>query len=275
MPGDGYGDCINNDEAVACVEGEVCLTAQDGNGVCGLGGCMGDGDCAVPATGDAPPICVDLSGMGDMFCILDCSADQTCPDGMVCDGDIGGVCVWEPMAMGGGMCPDDTLDAAPTTYDGDNTGLFDDHVASCGDGGGEDALLQFTADADGFYSFDTFMNPTFDTMLFALDDCGGAELACDDDAGGDVQSQIVVFLTADQTVIIGVDGYGGATGTYTLNVEFDAGQDAGSCCMAQMGPGCDNMEIQDCVCAGDDFCCSDTWDDQCVSEVAACFGICG
>ena len=265
VPGDGYGDCANNPEAEVCQAGEVCLTAGT-EAVCGLGGCMADGDCPVPATGDAAPICQDLSGMGDLFCILDCSAGQTCPDGMICDEGIGGVCIWELQAQGGGVCPDDSLAAAPTSYDGDNTGLFDDHIAGCGDGGGEEALLEFTADQDGVYIFDTFANPTFDTILFAIDGCDGPELACDDDSGADVQSQISVPMTMGQTIVIGVDGYGGATGTYTLTVTFVEPIDGGSCCMAQMGAGCDVMEVQDCVCAFDDFCCTDTWDDQCVGE---------
>jgi hypothetical protein len=232
-------------------------------------------DCpAAPATGDAPVACGDI-GLGADSCYLDCSAGQTCPDGMLCDEGIGGVCIWELQAPGGGVCPDDSLDAAPTSYDGDNTGLFDDHITSCGDGGGEEALLEFTAGEAGIYTFDTFQNPTFDTILFALDGCDGPELACDDDSGPDVQSQIALNLAAGQVVIIGVDGYGGATGTYTVTVAFQPAVDGGSCCMAQMGAGCDVPEVQDCVCAFDDFCCTDTWDDQCVGEaVNNCAAIC-
>jgi hypothetical protein len=43
---------------------------------------------------------------------------------------------------------------------------------------------------------------------------------------------------------------------------------ASSCCSAQMGPGCDDPMIADCVCAIDDFCCSTQWDATCAIFVA-------
>lgn len=36
------------------------------------------------------------------------------------------------------------------------------------------------------------------------------------------------------------------------------------CCLPQMGPGCDDMLVQACVCAFDAFCCDVEWDDLCV-----------
>ena len=38
------------------------------------------------------------------------------------------------------------------------------------------------------------------------------------------------------------------------------------CCQVQMGPGCGDMDIEDCVCAFDDFCCNMQWDGVCVDE---------
>jgi Cleaved Adhesin Domain len=81
-PVPGYGDCANNPDST-CLATETCLD-DDGGGVC-TETCTDAGDCeAAPETGDAPVACGDL-GDGDT-CYLDCSADQTCPDGMECLG---------------------------------------------------------------------------------------------------------------------------------------------------------------------------------------------
>lgn len=276
VPMDGYGDCINNPEEEVCVDGEDCLNVGAGTGVCGLLDCADDGDCSAPGSGDATPVCLGLMN-GGTACALDCSMGQTCPNGMVCAMEF--ACVWEQEPLEGGECPDDEIGAAPTSYDGDNTGLGEDHVPSCaGNGGGEDELLEFTADEEGIYTFDT-IGATADTALFALDACGGEEFACNDDidaANENYQSILGVFLTAGQTVIIGVDSYGGETGPYTLNVAYDAGVDGGSCCDEAKDGGCDVAEVQDCVCALDDFCCDTAWDGACVGLATnQCLALCG
>ena len=51
------------------------------------------------------------------------------------------------------------------------------------------------------------------------------------------------------------------------------GAGPGDCCVAHDGPGCENDTIEACVCAQDDLCCDQAWDDVCVSEVSS-FG-CG
>jgi hypothetical protein len=45
------------------------------------------------------------------------------------------------------------------------------------------------------------------------------------------------------------------------------GPAATSCCSPQIEPGCDDPEIEECVCATDAFCCDSVWDDLCASEV--------
>jgi hypothetical protein len=42
---------------------------------------------------------------------------------------------------------------------------------------------------------------------------------------------------------------------------------SGSCCQEQATPGCDDAQIQECVCAQDSYCCSTKWDKWCVQEV--------
>jgi len=46
-----------------------------------------------------------------------------------------------------------------------------------------------------------------------------------------------------------------------------------SCCVADGEPGCDDAQVQACVCADDPGCCVEDWDFQCIQEVEA-FG-CG
>merc|ERR1711871_384796 len=40
------------------------------------------------------------------------------------------------------------------------------------------------------------------------------------------------------------------------------------CCYSHHAPGCDTRAIQDCVCSIDDSCCSSTWDETCVAQIA-------
>lgn len=46
------------------------------------------------------------------------------------------------------------------------------------------------------------------------------------------------------------------------------GGDVGNCCAPHDGMGCTNPEISMCVCANDEFCCSSSWDETCVGEIA-------
>jgi hypothetical protein len=48
----------------------------------------------------------------------------------------------------------------------------------------------------------------------------------------------------------------------------DTGSDLGNCCVADdHGAGCENTEVQDCVCGEDPICCDEGWDMFCVGEV--------
>jgi hypothetical protein len=213
-PSAGYGDCQNNPPAAVCQPDEQCLDFGP-VAVCAAQSCMGPGDCAVPSTGNPGLACADLDGNGANDCYLECSMGQACPDGMVCYGGV--YCMWEIILVPG-VCPDQDLGSAvPQAIMGDNTGLGEDHFTSCGNGGGEDAMYAFTAPVAGTYMLDT-VGTAFDTILSVLDSCGGAELACNDDSGGFLTSQIMIALVAGQTVIIVVDGYSATTGPFNLNI---------------------------------------------------------
>jgi len=99
-------------------------------------------------------------------------------------------------------CPDEALATAPAAVSGDTSARSDDHAGSCGDAGG-DVVVAFTAPAEGRY---TVTAPGH--ALYALDDCFGAELACD--PGG----RLEVPLAVGETVFLVVDG----DGPFTLEV---------------------------------------------------------
>lgn len=120
-----------------------------------------------------------------------------------------------------GTCPDgDVGPIVPvtqmsSTVDGDNTTF-----GSCGGTTANDDQWIFTAPQAGIYTVDT-LGSNFDTVLYALDGCGGTEIICNDDAG-DMTSRINVTLTAGQEVVFVVDGAELESGDYNLNVELDA-----------------------------------------------------
>jgi hypothetical protein len=51
--------------------------------------------------------------------------------------------------------------------------------------------------------------------------------------------------------------------------------DAGDCCVPQQGPGCNNADCCEGVCAGDPFCCDTQWDAVCAQTAQLVCGVCG
>lgn len=94
--GGAYPPC-----AGMCPPGTTCITADPPNDsldYCAMT-CSPPGDpsgCPPPPDGDAVPICIDVADMmgqnTQSYCVLDCSAGQTCPAGMQCivDSDVHG-----------------------------------------------------------------------------------------------------------------------------------------------------------------------------------------
>lgn len=62
-------------------------------------GCTDVGDCPIPATGTAVPMCMDVFGY--TTCALSCAGGLTCPDGMTCSGvAYDEICHWNgPLAF--------------------------------------------------------------------------------------------------------------------------------------------------------------------------------
>jgi hypothetical protein len=111
------------------------------------------------------------------------------------------------------------LPALPTIVLGDTSDADSQLASGCGGEGAPERLYEFVAPGPGSYRFDTF-GSSFDTVLYALDECEEAPLACNDDADFDIQSELVLNLAGGQHVMIVVDGFGpGDAGPFLLNVE--------------------------------------------------------
>jgi len=141
---------------------------------------------------------------------------------VVLDGfSVGGGAIDLEVAFFEGTCPDGDVGVIiPVTQTGDTTDGDNTTFGSCGGGTGNDDQWTFTAPSAGIYTADT-LGSDFDTVLYALDGCGGAELACNDDSG-DATSRINVTLAEGEEVVFVVDGAGLESGSYNLNVELDA-----------------------------------------------------
>lgn len=159
-------------------------------------------------------------GIGDQSRVgVTLTAGQTVT--VVADGfAIGGGPIQLNVAAFEGTCPDTTLMAmAPQTISEDTLAADNTLFASCGGGQAGDNAYAFTAPAPGIYTIDT-AGADFDTVLYVLDGCGGNELACNDDFGGET-SRVNVTLAQDEEVVIVVDGADLETGNYDLNIDLE------------------------------------------------------
>lgn len=127
---------------------------------------------------------------GDVDCLdADCAAHATCV----------GPCVqklWAPgsiPAQTGGS----TLVAGTDAFQG-----------SCNNNNGNDFALWFVPPVSGQLSFN-LSGTSWDTILFALDGCEGAELACNDDepVRNLLWSTVSLDVTAGEPIVLVVDGY--------------------------------------------------------------------
>ncbi len=161
--------------------------------------------------------CDDSDCETDDFCI-----ENICDDLLDEEGD-GLVDCHDPDCAGEkhcvAVCPNTDITTSPDDIAFSTLGLPDDNAPSCRkNSNASDYTVEFTAPATDLYTFDTY-GSSFDTVLYALDGCGGTELACNDDSNSTPQSEISLNLTAGDSVIIVVDGYNGASGAAVLNVQ--------------------------------------------------------
>ncbi len=171
---------------------------------------------------------------GVLACAGDCSGYDTaaCMAGLPCqDEDIGGM-----------------VGLAVTS--GDTTGDDDDLAGSCGGMSGNDRVILFTAPADGDYVFDTF-GSGYDTKLSLFSDCV-TEISCNDDAGGGLQSELMLSMLAGESVLVVVDGFNGDDGPWVLNIDTFAPPVCGDGMAEPPGEECDGADLmgEDCMSLG-------------------------
>lgn len=127
-------------------------------------------------------------------------------------------------------CASDVLEDGVS---GSTLGRANENVGSCGGDAAPDHAFAFTASEDGLYTFDT-NGSDFDTVLYVLDgaECGAPEIACDDDGGDSVQSELTVQLDAGQTVVVVVDGYSSNSGGFSLSTTVQTADGCGAQALA-------------------------------------------
>jgi hypothetical protein len=160
------------------------------------------GDCAPADPDENPGIPEDCQDNLDQNCngLVDCA-----------DGD----CSLDPLCVP--PCADDVLvGSLPISVAGSTVGQGNDESGSCGGTTAAEVVFQWVPDTSGTVTIDT-IGSAYDTLLYVRAGCGGAQLACNDDAVG-LQSRVNVNVTAGDAIIIVVDGYSGA-GSYVLNVQ--------------------------------------------------------
>ncbi|MEM9068991.1 MAG: hypothetical protein AAGE52_10815 [Myxococcota bacterium] len=138
-------------------------------------------------------------------------------------------CVEENVVGPAGVCPDDsgavsTTGAAvfmgSTIGAGDDLASPDGCVTARGGGASPDRAFRWSAPAAGDYTFDT-VGSSFDTVLYVLNDCDGAEsLGCNDDTMmGELRSTVTATLTEGQEVLVVVEGFSFINaGNFVVNI---------------------------------------------------------
>lgn len=207
----------------ACSAGQSCLNAAC-TSACPSGMLSCAGRCVDPLS----------DGQNCGACGIVCSAGQRCVAGscsFVGTPDAG------TDAGGPGACLPTNLGTSvrSSIATGTTVGRPGSHTPPAGCTGSDttpspDALFAWTAPSTGTFTFDT-VGSGFDTVLtLRSGSCSDVSLGCNDDIinGTDQRSRLIVTLFAGQTVLIAIDGFGGATGSFVLNISSGGGSDAGT-----------------------------------------------
>ncbi len=160
----------------------------------------------------------------------------------------------DAVVIGDGVTPFTTLGS---------TGM---DITSCTFEDVNDVWFEYVATCTGVATATTCNDANYDSALAAFSDCGGAELACNDDAAGCGLTSTITFpVVAGTSYWIRVSGFSGASGTGNLTMSCNDGPPppGGPCCTAHPGTGCEDAACQAAICAADPFCCDTSWDGLC------------
>ena len=128
----------------------------------------------------------------------------------------------------GNVCASALPLSVPGTVSGSTVGYFNDYDAACGvNGTAPDVVYSYTPTANQNVTFSLCGGTTnYDTRLFVYQDaCSGTPMACNDDACNNPPLYTNNYLSridclplmAGHTYYIVVDGYGSASGDFTLS----------------------------------------------------------
>ncbi|MDX2148011.1 MAG: hypothetical protein SFZ23_10860 [Planctomycetota bacterium] len=119
-------------------------------------------------------------------------------------------------------CSNATVISGPGTFAGTTVGATNDGIGSCGSSGGSpDVWYRFTLGGTAAKELrvTTCGLATWDTVLSLHTACGAAAVECnDDDNSCGLRSTVARTLQPNDTVLIRVAGFSGATGTFSINV---------------------------------------------------------
>lgn len=158
------------------------------------------------------------SGVSDGSVVVQLEAGQSIA--IVVDGVAGSTGVYELHIDPFEGCEAAPLPAEPpVSIVGSTVGEPAQNAGSCAPtDASPEAVYLFVPPVTGQYLLGT-SGSSYDTVLYVrAGDCGGPELACNDDSPSDITSELVVDLVAGQPVYVFVDGYGGDAGPYQLDV---------------------------------------------------------
>jgi hypothetical protein len=191
------------------------------SGACGTGtqiACSNDACATSNSTTQGSRLSVDVSAGQPYFIFVDGNAGATGAFGLTVTPPASGA--------GSGSCASPVpIPAGGGTVTGTTAGTSV-LAGTCGNTtGSPEQVFSWTPARSGTATIETCGSGTaFDTVLYArAGTCAGAPLACSDDvctiAGGALRgSRIRPTVTAGQTYLIVVDGYGGASGAFNLRV---------------------------------------------------------
>ncbi len=274
------GDCDHRTDAPPVGAYQVAITNSGGSGGAGLcEGCSADVQC-----GESGDLCVSNSD-GEASCGRACEDD--CAEGYVCspasttsvDGAMGRQCL--PVSGSceggsGGTCEDDAAEDDDNPEQGGALPPVDDGEYSAILCPNDEDWWLFQLSDDAVIT-GTLAGPSNEDLDLALTNSDGELIASS--LGGTSDESIVSACQPAGDYFLrvyeGIDVEGATNYDLTLALDTAACMvsSGNSCCEANTTPGCNDPEIEACVCDNDPWCCGmddegdGIWDQFCVDDV--------
>ncbi len=121
------------------------------------------------------------------------------------------------------LCPNAICVADGIPMGGSNVNASGSGGTGCDTGFPVDVWYHYTPTVSETVNISLCGGASFDTILSVHDVCNGLALACDDEGCGTAQSELSLGMTAGTTYLIRVDGFGEASGPFTLTVSGGGG----------------------------------------------------